>query len=58
MARSSYSFKKRQKELAREKKREKKRQRKLDKDTNMPEATSDQPQDAEGGPLLSNLTPK
>lgn len=33
MARSNYSFNKRQKELARKKKKEQKRQRKLDKDT-------------------------
>ena len=45
MARSNYSFKKRQKELARKKKQEQKRQRKLDKDTNIPEETSDQSQD-------------
>ena len=46
MARSNYSFKKREKELARKKKKEQKRQRKLDKDTNIPEETSDQSQDA------------
>ncbi len=45
LARSNYSFKKRQKELARKKKQEQKRQRKLEKDTNVPEETSDQPQD-------------
>jgi hypothetical protein len=45
LARSNYSFKKRQKELARKKKKEQKRQRKLDKDTNIPEETSDQSQD-------------
>jgi len=45
LARSNYSFEKRQKELARKKKKEQKRQRKLDKDTNIPEETSDQPQD-------------
>ena len=33
MARSNYSFNKRQKELARKKKKEQKRQRKLDKNT-------------------------
>ena len=33
LARSNYSFNKRQKELARKKKKEQKRQRKLDKDT-------------------------
>jgi hypothetical protein len=42
LARSNYSFKKRQKELARKKKKEQKRKRKLDKDTNIPEETSDQ----------------
>jgi hypothetical protein len=46
LARSNYSFKKRQKELARKKKQEQKRQRKLDKDTNISEETSDQSQDA------------
>jgi hypothetical protein len=37
LARSNYSFKKRQKELARKKKKEQKRQRKLDKATNIPD---------------------
>ena len=46
MAKSHFSFKKRQKELARKKKQEQKRQRKLDKDSNIPEETSDQSQDA------------
>jgi hypothetical protein len=46
LARSNYSFKKRQKELARKKKKEQKRQRKLYKDANIPEETSDQSQDA------------
>jgi len=47
LARSNYSFKKRQKELARKKKQDQKRQRKLDKDTDIPEETSEQPQDEE-----------
>ena len=47
MARSNYSFKKRQKELARKKKQDQKRQRKLDKDADIPEETSEQPQDEE-----------
>jgi hypothetical protein len=46
LARSNYSFKKRQKELARKKKKEQKRQRKLDKDTNIPEEAADQSLDA------------
>jgi len=46
LAKSNYSFKKRQKELARKKKKEQQRQRKLDKDTNIPEENTDQPQDA------------
>jgi hypothetical protein len=46
LARSNYSFIKRQKELARKKKKEEKRQRKLNKDTSSPEETSDQSQDA------------
>ena len=37
LARSNYSFKKRQKELAREKRKSKKRQRKLHKATNIPD---------------------
>jgi len=41
LARSNYSFKKREKELARKKKKEQKRQRKLDKNTNIPEETSE-----------------
>ncbi len=54
MARSNYSFKKRQKELARKKKKEQKRQRKLDKDTNIPEETSDQSQDAKIDELVKS----
>lgn len=45
MARSNYSFKKRQKELARKKKQEEKRQRKLNKDNDTPEETEDPSQD-------------
>ena len=41
MARSNYSFNKRQKELARKKKKEQKRQNKLDKKTIKPEEDSD-----------------
>ena len=44
MARSNYSFNKRQKELARKKKKEQKRQRKLDKDTINSEEDPNQPQ--------------
>ncbi|MGI9569623.1 MAG: hypothetical protein ACR2PH_07790, partial [Desulfobulbia bacterium] len=44
MARSNYSFKKRQKELARKKKKEQKRQRKLDKKTIKSEENPDQSQ--------------
>jgi len=55
MARSNYSFKKRQKELARKKKKEEKRQRKLNKNNEVsedtegqqPEDTLSQPQDIE-----------
>ena len=42
MAKSHYSFKKRQKELARKKKQEEKRQRRLAKNTDVSEETSDQ----------------
>jgi len=45
LAKSNYSFQKRQKELARKKKKEQKRQRKLEKDTDIPEETSDQSED-------------
>ena len=45
MAKSHYSFKKRQKELDRKKKQEDKRQRKLDKNTDISEETSDQSTD-------------
>jgi len=45
MAKSHFSFKKRQKELARKKKQEEKRQRKLDKGKIEPEENSDEPQD-------------
>jgi hypothetical protein len=45
LARSNYTFKKRQKELARKKKKEQKRQRKLKKNTDMPDETSDHSQD-------------
>jgi len=41
LARSNYSFNKRQKELARKKKKEQKRQSKLDKKTIKPEEDSD-----------------
>jgi hypothetical protein len=46
LARSNYSFIKRQKELAKKKKKEQKRQRKLNKDTSIPEETTDQSRDA------------
>jgi hypothetical protein len=46
LPRSNHSFAKRQKELARKKKKEQKRQRKLDKNTKIPEETSDQTLDA------------
>jgi len=42
LARSSYSFNKRQKELAKKKKKEEKRQRKLDKNTIKSEENPDQ----------------
>ena len=45
MAKSHFSFKKRQKELARKKKQEEKRQRKLDKNNDISEETSDQSQE-------------
>jgi hypothetical protein len=45
MAKSHYSFKKRQKELARKEKQEQKRQRKLDKGKIEPEENPDEPQD-------------
>jgi hypothetical protein len=41
LARSNYSFNKRQKELARKKKKEQKKQSKLDKKTIKPEEDSD-----------------
>ena len=44
MARSNYSFNKRQKELARKKKKEQKKQRKLDKNTIESEENPGQPQ--------------
>ena len=44
MARSNYSFNKRQKELARKKKKEQKRQRKLDKNTIESEENPNPPQ--------------
>jgi hypothetical protein len=44
LARSNYSFNKRQKELKRKKKKEEKRQRKLDKNTLKSEENPDQPQ--------------
>jgi hypothetical protein len=42
LARSNYSFNKRQKELARKKKKEEKRQRKLNKKTSKSEENPDQ----------------
>ena len=45
MARSYYSFEKRQKELARKKKKEEKRERKLEKGKTIEEEILDQPQD-------------
>ena len=45
MAKSHYSFKKRQKELARKRKQEEKRQRKLDKGKLEPEENPDESQD-------------
>jgi hypothetical protein len=54
LARSNYSFEKRKKELARKKKKEQKRQRKLDKNTNIPEETSDQFQDGRPGTYVSS----
>ena len=47
MAKSHYSFKKRQKELKRKKKQEEKRQRRLNKNKDIPEETPDQSQDTE-----------
>jgi len=44
LARSNYSFQKRQKELARKKKKEEKRQRKLEKNNPNPEEVPDQEQ--------------
>ena len=44
MAKSHYSFKKRQKEMARKLKQEQKRQRKLDKGAGEPEDTLDESQ--------------
>jgi len=44
LARSNYSFNKRQKELARKKKKEQKRQRKLDKNTIESEENPNSPQ--------------
>jgi hypothetical protein len=51
MARSHYSIKKRNKELARKLKQERKRQRKLDKDPIKPEDASDQSQDTDKNPI-------
>ena len=51
MAKSHYSFKKRQKELARKKKQEEKRQRKLDKNSIKPEDELDESQDEVKSPL-------
>jgi uncharacterized membrane protein YdbT with pleckstrin-like domain len=45
MAKSHFSFKKRQKELARKKKQEEKRQRKLNKNTDISEETLNQSQE-------------
>ena len=45
MAKSHYSFKKRQKELARKKKQEEKRQRRMNKNKDISEETLDQSQD-------------
>ncbi len=42
MARTNFSFTKRQKELERKKKQEEKRQRKLDKKNPLPESTSEE----------------
>jgi hypothetical protein len=44
LARSSYQFNKRQKELLRQKKKEEKRQRKLEKNSDNPGGNPDQPQ--------------
>jgi len=51
LARSSYQFNKRQKELARKKKKEQKREKKLDKRTMEPEENPNQSQN-EGENLL------
>ena len=50
LARSNYSFNKRQKELARKKKKEQKKQRKLDKNTIKSEENPDQSQNEEENP--------
>ena len=50
MAKSHYSAKKRNKEVARKLKQEQKRQRKLDKDSIEPEEALDEPQDEVGDP--------
>ena len=51
MAKSHFSFKKRQKELARKLKQEQKRQRKLDKDSIEPEEALENSQDKVEDPL-------
>ncbi len=51
MAKSHFSFKKRQKELARKLKQEQKRQRKLDKDSIEPEEALDKSEDKVDNPL-------
>ncbi|CAB1081590.1 hypothetical protein D1AOALGA4SA_9239 [Olavius algarvensis Delta 1 endosymbiont] len=50
MAKSHYSFKKREKELARKQKQEQKRQRRIDKNTTKPEDDSHESQDAVENP--------
>jgi hypothetical protein len=45
LAKSNYSFEKRQKELAKKKKKEEKQQRKQDKKNTPSEVDADQPQD-------------
>ena len=51
MAKSHFSFKKREKELARKLKQEQKRQRKFDKDSIEPEEALDKSQDKIESPL-------
>jgi len=51
MAKSHFSFKKREKELARKLKQEQKRQRKLDKDSIKPEEALDKSEDKVNNPL-------